>query len=73
MLARHMTIAEKCIYGQGTEKAGGFVDLARQEAETQRFLDHYGIKLKADTRLDRFDHCPAADGGNHTQCLSDQE
>ena len=53
MLARHMTIAENVFMGREQKKAGGFVDLARQEAETQRFLDHYGIKLKADTRLDR--------------------
>ena len=53
MLARHMTIAENVFMGREQKKAGGFGDLARQEAETQRFLDHYGIKLKADTRLDR--------------------
>lgn len=53
MLARHMAIAENVFMGREQKKAGGFVDLARQEAETQRFLDHYGIKLKADTRLDR--------------------
>ena len=53
MLARHMTIAENVFMGREQKRAGGFVDLARQEAETQRFLDHYGIKLKADTRLDR--------------------
>ena len=53
MLARHMTIAENVFMGREQKKAGWFVDLARQEAETQRFLDHYGIKLKADTRLDR--------------------
>ena len=52
MLARHMTIAENVFMGR-EQKRLGFVDLARQEAETQRFLDHYGIKLKADTRLDR--------------------
>ncbi len=53
MLARHMTIAENIFMGREQKKAGGFVDLARQETETQRFLDQYGIKLKADTRLDR--------------------
>jgi ribose transport system ATP-binding protein len=53
MLARHMTIAENVFMGREQKKAGGFVDLARQETETQRFLDQYGIKLKADTRLDR--------------------
>ena len=53
MLARHMTIAENVFMGREQKKARGFVDLARQEAETQRSLDHYGIKLKADTRLDR--------------------
>ncbi|MCD7994725.1 MAG: sugar ABC transporter ATP-binding protein [Clostridia bacterium] len=53
MLARHMTIAENVFMGREQKKAGGFVDLARQETETQRFLDQYGIKLKADTKLDR--------------------
>ena len=53
MLARHMTIAENVFMGREQKSAGGCVDLARQEAETQRVLDHYGIKLKADTRLDR--------------------
>lgn len=53
MLARHMTIAENVFMGREQKKAGGFVDLVRQETETQRFLDHYGIKLRADTRLDR--------------------
>lgn len=53
MLARHMTIAENVFMGRELKKAGGFIDLARQEMETQRFLDHYDIRLKADTRLDR--------------------
>lgn len=52
MLAQHMSIAENIFMGRELTNTAGFVDLAGQEKETQRFLDQYGIKLKADTRLD---------------------
>lgn len=53
MLAQHMTIAENIYMGRELKKNKGFVDLAGQEAQTQRFLDQYGLELKADTHLDR--------------------
>lgn len=53
MLAQHMTIAENVFMGRELKKPSGFVDLASQEEETQKFLDQYGIKLKSHTRLDR--------------------
>lgn len=53
MLAQHMSISENVFMGREQKRAGGFVDLGKQQEETQKFLDHYGIKLKSDTRLDR--------------------
>lgn len=53
MLAQHLSIAENVFMGREIKGTGGFVDLRKQEEETQKFLDAYEIDLSADTRLDQ--------------------
>lgn len=52
MLAQHLTIAENVFMGREIRK-NGLVDLKKQEAVTQEFLDKYHLELKASTRLDK--------------------
>lgn len=53
MLAQHLSIAENVFMGREIKNAAGFVDLRKQEEETQKFLDAYEIGLTADMRLDK--------------------
>lgn len=53
MLAQHLTIAENIFMGREIKNKSGFVNLKKQEEETQKFLDQYEIGLSAATRLDK--------------------
>jgi len=53
MLAQHLTVAENVFMGREIKKKSGLVDLPKQEAQTQNFLDQYNIPLDANTRLDK--------------------
>lgn len=53
MLAQHLTISENIFMGRELKKKNGFVNLHKQEQETQNFLDQHKLLHRADTRLDK--------------------
>lgn len=52
MLAPHLSISENVFMGREIKKGNGFVDLKRENEETQKLLDRFKIPIRSDAWLD---------------------